>query len=53
MPMFNNGGNGVFDFEAVYQEDFVRYRSKQTGFETTDSVEFAVTAVGVVSSSFF
>ncbi|KAF9492215.1 hypothetical protein BDN71DRAFT_1226851 [Pleurotus eryngii] len=24
MPMFNNGGNGVFDFEARYQEDFVR-----------------------------
>ncbi|KAF4604539.1 hypothetical protein EYR40_003313 [Pleurotus pulmonarius] len=42
MPMFNNGGNGVFDFEAGYQEDFVRYRSQQTGFETGNSVEFAV-----------
>lgn len=51
MPMFNNGGNGVFDFEAVYQEDFVRYRSKQTGFETTDSVEFAVIAGGMPAMS--
>ncbi len=51
MPMFNNGGNGVFDFEAGYQEDFVRYRSQQTGFEMGNSVEFAVKTDTVVSPS--
>lgn len=43
MPMFNNGGSSVFDFDASYQEDFIRYRSEQTGIETTDGVEFGTT----------
>lgn len=41
MPMFSNGGNTVFDFEASYKEDFVRSKFKQTGIETNDGVEFA------------
>ncbi|KAF9492214.1 hypothetical protein BDN71DRAFT_1509681 [Pleurotus eryngii] len=40
MPMFSNGGNAVFDFEASYKEDFVRSKFKQTGIEMNDSVEF-------------
>ncbi|KAF4604543.1 hypothetical protein EYR40_003317 [Pleurotus pulmonarius] len=44
MPMFSNGGNSVFDFEASYKEDFVRSKFKQTGTETTDGVQFAATA---------
>ncbi|KAF4606041.1 hypothetical protein EYR38_000086 [Pleurotus pulmonarius] len=41
MPMFSNGGNGVFDFEASYKEDFVRSKFKQTGTETVNGVQFA------------
>ncbi|KAL4261930.1 hypothetical protein AB1N83_008395 [Pleurotus pulmonarius] len=41
MPMFNNGGNGAFDFEASYKEDFVLSRLKQTGAVVANGVEFA------------
>lgn len=42
----------MFDFDASYQEDFIRYRSEQTGIETTDGVEFGTTPRTFVSPSF-
>lgn len=41
MPMFSNGGNNIFDFEASYKNDFIRSKFQQTGEEVTGGVEFA------------
>lgn len=50
MPMFNNGGNGAFEFEASYKEDFVLSRAKQTGAVIASGVEFATIDPQDVSS---
>ncbi|KAF7436093.1 hypothetical protein PC9H_002919 [Pleurotus ostreatus] len=52
MPMFNQGGNNVFDFEASFKEDFVRSKCKQIGEETSDGLVFGVVEPRAISINY-
>ncbi|KAG9223472.1 hypothetical protein CCMSSC00406_0006964 [Pleurotus cornucopiae] len=41
MPMFNNGGNSPFNFQAEYQRNFTRILVEQEGTVTPTGVEFS------------
>ncbi|KAL4261935.1 hypothetical protein AB1N83_008390 [Pleurotus pulmonarius] len=52
MPMFSNGGNNIFDFDAVYQNDFVRSKFQQTGDAVSGGVEFAAVNPRAINTSY-
>ncbi|KAF4606049.1 hypothetical protein EYR38_000094 [Pleurotus pulmonarius] len=52
MPMFSNGGNNIFDFDAVYQNDFVRSKFQQTGDTVSGGVEFAAVNPRAINTSY-
>lgn len=47
--MFNNGGNGVFDFYARYKEDFSRRNSEQISRVVPNGCELGVRTLMKVS----
>ncbi|KAJ8519413.1 hypothetical protein ONZ45_g3611 [Pleurotus djamor] len=46
MPMFNNGGNQTFTFDAAYEERFARINATQYG-KVLDNCDFGIEPTGV------